>query len=210
MGLLLAHLEQLGQHRVVVGPAHVEQAVQHGSARRGAGGVGQERHRVGIVGADRDQPVGAGRVLLDVVGRQPVEVGGVQRRRTPIVTDAPGEGLGELALAAVEPAQPFSGRLVTVDAGAPEGQQRVLEVAPRGGVEGVGVQRAELVVDGLVEVEVGAERLGLDVTAFGLLDHLGVGVHDGHQRADGEDVAQRDPNVVPQLQDRLVARRRTP
>ena len=204
-GLLRADVEEVGEHGLVVGPADVQEAVCHGTAGLGVARVGEEGNRVGVLRADLHLALRVGDVLGDVVLGETVERRDREARRATPVADAARERLGQLALPEVQVPQPLPGRLVEVDAGPAESAQGSLQHARSACVEVVRLEGGQLGEDVVVEVEVGAEPPGLDLELLGRLDHGRVGVHGADQRRQCGHVAQRDGDVVPQLQDGGVA-----
>ena len=96
--------------------------------------------------------------------------------------------------------------LVAVDAGPPEVAQRLVEHPLGAVVERLAVDRAEQGEHVGVEEQIRAEGLHLELDLLREPDHGRVGVHDGQQGADSGGVVERDPGVVPDLEDRLVLR----
>ena len=73
LGHLVAQVEDLVQHRVIRGPAPVQEGRMQFLPRRCVAREGREREQIGIVGRDAHESVGVRRVRRDVVLGQAVE-----------------------------------------------------------------------------------------------------------------------------------------
>ena len=198
--MLPPHGEDVLEHAVVGGPRDREELRDEVAARLRVMGEGAERHDVGVVGRDRDEPVVAHRVRRDPVVGQAGELLGSHPDAPHVLADVLAELLAQQDGSLGELAQPRPRRLVAVDAGAAEVAQRALEHAGRVGVEATAVDRREHGIQLGVEAEVGVELLHVLGDLLGALAHRLVGVNLGEERADRRGVGERELRVVPQPQ----------
>jgi hypothetical protein len=114
---------------------------------------------------------------------------GVDPEPADVVADAAAELLLERGLALRERTDPLAGRVVTVDARAPEVPEDPVEQPRRAGVEPGAVEGDEGVEDPAVLGGVDPEPVGLLLQPLGLVADLDVGVDVAQQRADRGDAA---------------------
>ena len=126
---LAAHRQQVLEHLVVGGPGDVVLRQRQLVAGLGVGAEGDERDQVGVVGGDGDEAVLVGGVGGAVVLGQAGQPLGRDPDRADVVADVATEVLRQLDALLAERAEPVAGGVVTVDAGAAEVAQRVLEHA---------------------------------------------------------------------------------
>jgi hypothetical protein len=79
---------------------------------------------VGVLGRDRDQPVGISWVALDEVGWKAGECSSRHQRSPATVANVAGEGLAQHCLTVVQLSDLFPGWFVEIDSGTAEGAHR--------------------------------------------------------------------------------------
>ena len=201
----MAQGEELLEQRVVLRPPDGEEGDRHVAAYAGVVGVHSRRHRVGVVGRDRDQPVVVGRVCLEPVGGQTGEPLGGHPDGAGVVADVLGELLVDLGHPLLDRGDPGADLLVLVDAGPGEVLEDLVEEPPGLLVETsplrwLSVEGGEHLVEVAVEAELGDQPVHVLLGLLGGVTDRLVGMHVAEQRAHRGRVAQVAADLVVLLQ----------
>ena len=213
VGVLVAQVEELPEQRLVDGPATLEERDGDPAPHVGVPHEHPRGDRVGVVGRHRDQPVVVDRMRLQPVVRHAGQLLGRRLHRAHVVTDVAAELLVDHGDPLADLGQPSAGRVVLVDARAPELLEGLLQQPPLGRiepgrVEPARVERREHVVEGAVLAQLGDELVDLDLGLLTGRPHLEVGVAVGVEPGDRADVAQLQRHLVPPAQHVLGIGRR--
>ena len=170
---------------------------QHPAAKIGAAGVGEDRTCVGVVGGQRHGAVGIGRVPLDEVRRQPLQLG-------PVLDDHPAAGgaavpvelVDRLRQLVAQPLEPLPGGLRLVDAGEPEVPQLALDVLPRRRIGALQVDVAQRRVNVGAQLDFSGDGADATVEFFADRPHALIGVVGREDTGLGLGRVQLPPHVV--------------
>jgi len=196
----VAQVEQLAEERVVHRPGPILGFQQQRAPSVGVAREHPERHRVGIVGRDRDESVITGRMLVEIVGGQAVQRGRRDTDGSHVVADVPREVLVDDRHPFGDLPHPPARNLVEPDAAAAELEQHFAQKAASERVERSLVDRREHLVERLVETALGGGfHCGLYLL-LGEFAHLRIRMHLRQQRQETGRVAQADLRLVPEVE----------